>query len=75
MQLLEIAKKLKESQHYDLAVKLLKVHDPEVENYPDASYSVKMEIMHMLFLQACINAPFLITLEREQKKKKKKTLI
>ncbi|KAJ9690989.1 hypothetical protein PVL29_013247 [Vitis rotundifolia] len=49
--LLEIAKKLKESQHYDLAVKLLKVHDPEVENYPDASYSVKMEIMHMLFLQ------------------------
>ncbi|KAL6333254.1 hypothetical protein AAG906_028437 [Vitis piasezkii] len=49
--LMEIARNLKESQHYDLAVKLLKVHDPEVEDDPDASYYVKMEIMHILYLQ------------------------
>ena len=54
MQLMEIALGLKESKHYDLAVKLLKEQDPEVQDDPDASYYVKMEIMHILYLQACI---------------------
>lgn len=60
MQLMEIAMKLKESHQYDLAVKLLKVHDPEVENDPEASYYVKMELMHILFLQVCIGPSIII---------------
>lgn len=58
VQLMEIALELKESKHYDLAVKLLKEQDPEVQDDPDASYFVKMEIMHILYLQACTHQPF-----------------
>ena len=55
---MEVAKKLKESRQYDLAVEILELNEPKVSEDPEAAYQVQMEIMHILYLQVCIRAFF-----------------
>lgn len=55
---MEMVQKLKESNQYDTAVKLLKGHELNVLENLEVSYQVKMEIMHILYLQVRIETFF-----------------
>ena len=56
---MEMVKTLRESQQYDTAMKLLKHHEPKVLDDLEAAYQVKMEIMHILYLQVRIKISWL----------------
>lgn len=50
LQVVEVAKELKESGHQDIALQLLKIHDRQLDIERDAVgyYTIKMEIMQIL---------------------------